>query len=129
VRRGGTLVIVHCDDKNARRVADIFRGLPSVDINRRMARWGTSGFKGYDEKASFYSDEDITRERELGRSELHVPVIEETIAVGQAKVFETIRDTTKKTEVEVKPIAGEARTSRSSLDRMSAERVSRSSQI
>lgn len=208
VRRGGSLVVVHCDDKNAQAVANIFRGLPSVDINRRLERWRSTGFKGYDEKASFYSDADITRERERGKSELHVPVIEESISVGkreverggvrvetktteepfqenvtlreeqvrverrpvnrpvtagdeigdrsiemkargeeavvqkQAKVVEevvvkkeasarqeTIRDTTKKTDVEVKPIAGAPRTSRSSLDRMSDERISRSSQL
>lgn len=203
VRRGSELVVVRCDDKNAQKVADIFRGLPSVDINRRLERWRSQGWKGYDEKASL-SEEDLRREREFGRNELHVPVIEESIAVGkreverggvrvethvketpvqenvqlreeqvrvephpvnrpatardeigervvemhargeeavvskQAKVVEeivvkkdaetrqeTIRDTVKRTDVDVKQLDGEKRTSRTSA----TDRISRSSQI
>jgi uncharacterized protein (TIGR02271 family) len=203
IRRGGTLVRVHCDDKTAEEVRRIFCGLPAVDMNRRLERWRSAGWKGYDEKASLLGREEIERERAVGREDLYVPVIEESIAVGkreverggvrlethvketpfqqnvalheeqvrverhavnrpvtaadqigdkvievrargeeavvqkQARVVEEITlkkeastrneqitDTIKKTEVDVKPIAGEKRVSRTDIDR-----TSRTSQI
>jgi uncharacterized protein (TIGR02271 family) len=86
VRRGGTLVCAKCDDANAQRVADIFRGLPSVDLSRRTERWRSTGWKGYEPNAGMFSRDDLERERLLGRNELHVPVIEESISVGKREV-------------------------------------------
>jgi uncharacterized protein (TIGR02271 family) len=86
IRRGGTLLRVHCDDNNAEEVRRIFCGLPSVDMNRRAERWRSTGWKGYDEKASLFGREEIERERTVGRNELFVPVIEESIAVGKREV-------------------------------------------
>jgi uncharacterized protein (TIGR02271 family) len=201
-RRGSTLLVVHTEDKDAEKVAMIFRGLPSVNIDRRLERWREQGFTGHDEKAKVYSKEEIERERMLGKDELHVPVIQEQIAVGkrevdrggvriethmtekpfeqdislrdervsverhavnravgvgdetgdrviemrahgeeaviskQARVVEEVvvkkagsthtekvRDTLKRTDVDVKPIAGEARTSRTSTERPSRTRA------
>jgi uncharacterized protein (TIGR02271 family) len=86
IRRGSTLLVAHCEDANAPKVAQIFRGLPSVDINRRADRWLSTGWKGYDEKASLFGRDETMREHQMGREELHVPVIEEQIAVGKREV-------------------------------------------
>jgi len=205
VRRGGTLICAKCDDANASKVADMFRGLPSVDVSRRAERWRSAGWKGYDQSAGMYAREDIDRERTLGQSELHVPIIQEQIAVGKREVDrggvrvethvteqpfeqtvalreeqvrverhpvnravtaadeigdrtiemtargeeavvqksarvveevvvskeaatrqETIRDTVKKTDVDVRPVATEKRVSRPSID---TDRTSRTSAI
>jgi len=86
IRRGATLICAHTDDANATRVAEMFRGSPSVDLTRRTERWRSQGWSGYDPKAPALASTDIEREREFGRNELHVPIIQETIAVGKREV-------------------------------------------
>ncbi len=68
VRRGGTLVTVDAADDKAQQAVDIMNGNGAVDIDTRGASYRSSGYTGYNESASPYAMEDITRERETYRT-------------------------------------------------------------
>jgi uncharacterized protein (TIGR02271 family) len=98
VRRGGTLVTVDSPDDKAQQAVDIMNGNNAVDIDTRGAAYRSSGYTGYNESASPYASEDITRERETYRNaptmntgantqgETVIPIVEEDIAVGKRQV-------------------------------------------
>ena len=99
VRRGGTLVTVNSPDDRAEEAVDILNGHGAVDIDQRASTYKTTGYGGYTEAAPAYTNEDITRERDLYRTtptaatgtvgttgEQVIPVVEETLAVGKRQV-------------------------------------------
>jgi len=113
VRRGGTLVTVDAADDKAQQAVDIMNGNNAVDIDTRGAAYRSSGYTGYNESASPYAMEDITRERETYRmantgrtmntgntgtlntgtatstntqGETVIPIMEEELAVGKRQV-------------------------------------------
>jgi uncharacterized protein (TIGR02271 family) len=99
VRRGGTLVTVNSPDDRAEEAVDILNGHGAVDIEQRASTYKTAGYTGYTEAAPAYTNEDITRERDLYRTtpttatntvgatgEQVIPVVEETLAVGKRQV-------------------------------------------
>ncbi len=98
IRRGGTLVTVDAPDDKAQSVVDILNGYGAVDIDTRGASYRAGGYTGYDESASPYSAEDITRERGTSRTlpamptnasasgETVIPVVEEELSVGKRQV-------------------------------------------
>jgi len=59
VRRGGTLVSVRADDTRADSVAAILSHAEGVDIDARKADYIAEGWRGFDEEASAYSEEQI----------------------------------------------------------------------
>ena len=114
VRRGGTLVTVDAPDNQAQQAVDIMNGNGAVDIDTRGAAYRSGGYTGYNESASPYAMEDITRERETYRAapmtantgtlntgtlntgtmntgvntqgETVIPIVEEELAVGKRQV-------------------------------------------
>ena len=102
VRRGGTLVTVDSPDDRAEEAVNIMNGNNAVDIDTRGASYRAGGYTGYNESASPYASEDITRERESYRNapamntgtnsgmnaqgETVIPIVEEDIAVGKRQV-------------------------------------------
>lgn len=59
VRRGGTLVSVRADDTRAESVAAILRHAEGVDLDARKADYIAEGWRGFDEDAPAYSEEQI----------------------------------------------------------------------
>ena len=59
VRRGGTLVSVRADDTRADSVAAILSHAEGVDIDARKADYIAEGWRGFDEEAPAYSEEQI----------------------------------------------------------------------
>lgn len=107
VRRGGTLVLVNSVDNMAQRAADIMNRHNAVDVHERSAQWKQSGWKGYDENAKPYTNEELTKFRTASTStmtqstaskpqhtqttstregETVLPVVEEELKVGKREV-------------------------------------------
>jgi len=63
VRRGGTLVTVHVDERMASGVAELLDDYDPVDLESRADRWREEGWTTYDPKAQPYTVEQIRRER------------------------------------------------------------------
>ena len=59
VRRGGTLVSVRADDSRADSIAAILQHADGVDIDARKAGYIAEGWRGFDEDAPAYSEEQI----------------------------------------------------------------------
>jgi len=59
VRRGGTLVSVRADDSRADSIAAILSHAEGVDIDARKADYIAEGWRGFDEEAPAYSEEQI----------------------------------------------------------------------
>ncbi len=85
-RRGATLLVAKAPDDRAEEVASSFRSLRSVDIDKRLGRWRTEGYKGYDVGAKPLGKSELETERMRGRDEIHIPVVEEQIAIGKREV-------------------------------------------
>ncbi len=64
VRRGGTLVTANVDEGMATTAENIFERYNPVDIQGRASAWQKSGWKGFDENAQPYTQEEINRDRE-----------------------------------------------------------------
>lgn len=99
VRRGGTLVTVNTDDRNAQRASDIMTRAGAVDIDERSASWTASGWKGWNEKAQPYTADQLDKFRststatntnrtmnQTGQAETVLPVVEEQLKVGKREV-------------------------------------------
>lgn len=59
VRRGGTLVSVRADDSRAESIAAILSHAEGVDIDARKADYIAEGWRGFDEDAPAYSEDQI----------------------------------------------------------------------
>jgi len=88
VRRGGTLILVMCDDNLAQRVYDLLGRHGSVDLDARMLEWKKSGWTGFGETTM--EKKTTTRNelkgRELKQGETVIPVVEEELQVGKREV-------------------------------------------
>lgn len=63
VRRGGALVTVRVDDSRVEEAESILRDCGGIDIEERAGQWRSSGWEGFDAKASAYSHDQIEQER------------------------------------------------------------------
>jgi uncharacterized protein (TIGR02271 family) len=81
VRRGGVLVTVRAEDRDAERAAQIMRDHGAVDIDKRGEEWRKSGWTRFDEKSGPYTGESTSREREAT-----IPRVEEDVQVGKRQV-------------------------------------------
>ena len=81
VRRGGVLVTVATDDATADRAAEIMRRYGAVDIDKRAQQWRSTGWERFDEKATPYTSDQISKEREKV-----IPVVEEDVRIGKRDV-------------------------------------------
>lgn len=81
VRRGGFLIAVATDDASADRAADVMRRHGAVDIDKRAEHWRKAGWKGFDEKAGPYTQQQMAKERETV-----LPVVEEEVQIGKQQV-------------------------------------------
>jgi uncharacterized protein (TIGR02271 family) len=81
VRRGGVLVTVRTDDRDAERAAQIMRDHGAVDIDKRGEEWRKGGWSRFDEKAGPYTAEPTSGEREAT-----IPMVEEDVQVGKRQV-------------------------------------------
>lgn len=63
VRRGGALVTVRVDDSRVEEAESILRDGGGIDIEERAVQWRSSGWEGFDAKASAYSYDQIKQER------------------------------------------------------------------
>jgi stress response protein YsnF len=109
VRRGGALVVVESSDDRAERGMEILRRLHPVDIHERTAQWRQEGWTGYDATAmtstpmtstatatrsaqaqaraqTRVAHQGATTRRVEGQEEIHIPVVEEDIAIGKREV-------------------------------------------
>ncbi len=98
VRRGGTLVTVHTDDRMAQQASDIMTRSGAVDIDERGASWKTGGWKGWSETDKPYTTDEMDRfrsttttkqpttNRNVGQGETVLPVVEEQLKVGKRAV-------------------------------------------
>lgn len=59
VRRGGTVVSVRADDSRADSVSAILRSAAGVDLDQRRTDYLAEGWRGFDEDAAAYSEEQI----------------------------------------------------------------------
>lgn len=69
VRRGGTLVSLKASDDEVVRIEGVLDGARGVDALARGTAYRETGWSQFDDKASPYSSDDISRERELYRGE------------------------------------------------------------
>jgi len=106
VRRGGTLIVVTCQDDLATRAFDIMSRHGSIDLDERMKTWMSSGWSGLGDTKSHkttttktetrmtgtelsgqpLSGTEIRGSRELKEGEAVLPVIEEELKVGKREV-------------------------------------------
>jgi len=63
VRRGGALVTVRVDDSRVDEAESILSDAGGIDIEERAGQWRSSGWDGFDAKASAYSYDQIEQER------------------------------------------------------------------
>lgn len=80
VRRGGILVSVDTEDKDADRAAQIMSRHGAIDIEKRAEYWRQAGWNRFDEKAKPFTAQEIDREKKF------LPVIEEEVKVGKRTV-------------------------------------------
>jgi len=80
----------------------------AVNVSDRVAKWRESGWKGFDASAPALTAEDIRRERalysnrDLNRGQVAIPVVKEVMVNKDVRQrTQTVRDTVKKTEVDV----------------------------
>jgi hypothetical protein len=59
VRRGGTLISVRAPDERAETVAAILRSSAGVDIEARRTDYLAEGWRGFDEDAPAYTEDQI----------------------------------------------------------------------
>ncbi len=65
LRRGGSIVTVHCDSENeVESATDILGRFGPVDLEKRVEHWRSKGWSGYDPEAGPYTTEKIQTERE-----------------------------------------------------------------
>lgn len=63
VRRGGALVTVRTDASRTEEAESIMRRHGAIDIEDRVARWRSSGWKGYNPNDAPFSHDEIERDR------------------------------------------------------------------
>jgi uncharacterized protein (TIGR02271 family) len=98
VRRGGALVVVESSDERAERGMEILRRMHPVDMHARAAQWRQEGWNGADASAlrstatsstaaaTRMANQGATTRRVEGQEEIHIPVVEEDIAIGKREV-------------------------------------------
>lgn len=88
VRRGGSILAVHVEDRLIDDVVDVFNRHGVVDIDRRGDYYRNTGFKSFDPAATAFSrDESIAeRERFQAGGDFSIPVVEEKVNVGKKTV-------------------------------------------
>lgn len=86
VRRGGSLVVAHVDDRSVDRTTDIMNRYKPVDIHTRGASWRKRGFSGYDRATTPFTHEQVRQEREHIAREESIPIAEEEVRVGKREV-------------------------------------------
>ena len=63
VRRGGALVTVRTDASRTDEAEKIMRENGAIDIDDRVARWRSTGWKGYNPNDAPFSHDEIERDR------------------------------------------------------------------
>lgn len=63
VRRGGTLLIVKCEDELATRVQELMRRHDAIDMSARAEEWRAGGWERFDESARPYTVKQMGSER------------------------------------------------------------------
>jgi uncharacterized protein (TIGR02271 family) len=121
VRRGGVLVTVATDDATADRAAEIIRRYGAVDIEERAQHWRSTGWEKFDEKATPFPSDQITKEREKV-----IPVVEEDVRIGKrdvrkggVRVYSHV--TERPVEKEIRLHAKHAEVNRRKVDRPAEE--------
>lgn len=64
VRRGGSLLILEVDESKANKAAEVMNLHEPVVREEREAYWREEGYTGYDADADYYTDEEVSRERD-----------------------------------------------------------------
>lgn len=106
-RRGGSLVLVHADDRTAEEAAAIMERRRVVDYETRSAAWRSEGWTGYEASAYPFTTDEANLERqryvesetyapgataETRRTEEGViPVVEEELQVGKRATRRGVR--------------------------------------
>lgn len=67
VRRGATLVTVRTDASRTEEAEKIMQQHGAIDIEERVARWRSTGWKGYNPSDPPWTHDDIERDRTLYR--------------------------------------------------------------
>ena len=67
VRRGGALVTVRTDASRTEEAEKIMRENGAIDIDDRVARWRSTGWKGYNPNDAPFSHDEIERDRSTYR--------------------------------------------------------------
>lgn len=68
IRRGGTLVTVRTDASRTDEAEKILGRHGAIDIEERVARWRSTGWKGYSPKDPPWTHDEIERDRSLYRA-------------------------------------------------------------
>ena len=71
VRRGGALVTVRTDASRTDEAEKIMRENGAIDIDDRVARWRSAGWKGYNPNDAPFSHDEIERDRSTYRPASH----------------------------------------------------------
>jgi uncharacterized membrane protein len=64
IRRGGTLVVVHCSDEQLEQAVAILTQQQPLNLESRVQRWREGGWSNHDAAAAPYTPEQIALERE-----------------------------------------------------------------
>jgi stress response protein YsnF len=84
-RRGGTIVSATAEDRQADEIAAIMQKHHPIDLDARMAEWGTAGASGQRTAASSKATAAGSTERVKEGAEA-IPVVQEEIRVGKRPV-------------------------------------------
>lgn len=86
LRRGGEVIACTCDESEVNRLLPFFHQYRMADIDKRSQRWRSTGWTGYDRKATAFGQTDIDQERRWGANEYVIPVVQEHLKVGKREI-------------------------------------------
>jgi hypothetical protein len=72
VRRGSQLLVVTAEEKDVERIKQILRETGAVDLRRRVTRWFSDGWQGFDPAGIAFTEEEILEERRRCLSEQEI---------------------------------------------------------
>jgi stress response protein YsnF len=86
-RRGHYIVIADVEAAQVNIAVDILNRFGTVDLERRVEQWKSSGYSGeYDQTSQPYTSEQRQRELSLYQTEQRIPVVQKELAVGKQTV-------------------------------------------
>jgi len=88
LRRGGTMVTVHCDESRVEEAKSILNDHDPVDLEQRGSTYRSEGWTGHDASSQAYTSDQMTTQRTINPTgdQMKFDVVEEEIEIGKREV-------------------------------------------